>query len=146
MISKKELQINRQFRCPQCGTIHNISDAHIREVHVSQNSDTTFRGNRYVDTISSSYAKVRFCANCKNVRTRNKIIRHVSYFTLLPILIMSIISLCEWSNCFSWKSYLIFIAVLFIFYVPAVKFFREVVSPGLNKSILKRAVDGNAIG
>lgn len=146
MISKQELQRNRQFRCPHCGNIHDISEAYLRAVLVSQDSEMSFRGNHYVDKISSSYVDVRFCPKCKSVRTRNKIIRHVSYFTLMPIVIMAIISLCNWSNCFSWKGYFIYIAVLFIFYVPAVKIFRELISPGLNKGILKRAVDGNAIG
>ena len=146
MISKQELQRNRQFRCPQCGRVYNISDASLRAVLLSQDSETTFRGNHYVDKISSSYANVRFCPKCKGVRTRNKIIRHISYFIVMPIILMAIISLCNWSDCFSWNGYFLYMVVLFIFYVPAVKIFRELISPSLNKSILKRAVEGNAIG
>ena len=145
MITVQELKKNYQFKCPNCGKIHPIKDARVRAVLVSEDSKMDFRGNHYVDTISTSYAKVRFCPKCKNVRTRNKVIRHVSYFTVLPWIIMAIISLFEWKLCFSWRGYFTFAVILFIFYVPVVKIFREIFSPPLNKPILKRAVDGNAL-
>lgn len=145
MNTVQELKKLSQFRCPNCGEIHSIKDAYVRAVLVNENSDMNFRGNHYVDTIKTTYANVRFCPKCKNVRTRNKVIRHISYFTILPLFILAIISLFEWKLCFTWKAYFCFVGILFIFYVPAVKFFREVLSPSLNKSILKRAIEGNAI-
>lgn len=141
----QDLKKNNQFKCPNCGNIHPIKDAYVRAVLVNEDSKMDFRGNHYVDTIRTSYAKVRFCPKCKNVRTRNKVLRHVSYFTILPWIIMAIISLFEWKLCFSWRGYFTFTGILFIFYVPAVKIFREIFSPPLNKSILKRAVEGNAL-
>jgi hypothetical protein len=145
MKTRKELSDANEFICPVCGKIHPVKNAYIRAVLVSENSDVNFRGNHYVDRISTSYVNVRFCPKCKNVRLRNKILRHISYFTIMPVIIMALISLFNWTSCFSWKGYFLYMAVLFIFYVPAVKFFRECLSPSLNKSILKRALDGNAI-
>lgn len=144
-ISLLDLKKNSQFICPNCGRIHNISDAFVRAVLVSEESDMEFRGNHYVDHISESFLKVRFCPKCKNVRTRNKIFRHIGYFTIGPLILLSLFSLFNWRLMFSWGGYFLGMCLLFMFYVPAVKIFREALSPILNKKIIERAHKGNAI-
>lgn len=145
MISKLDLIRNREFVCPNCGKRISIDDAVLNSVLVEENSDLEFRGNHYVDKIHTSFVRLRFCPDCKNVRLRNKIFRHVSYFIIGPVFVLGLMSLFNWRNMFSWSGYFLGMCLLFIFYVPAVKLFREVFSPALNKSILKRAQDGNAI-
>ncbi len=141
----QQLKISKEFICPNCGHRHSIDDAHVRHVLVKSSSDTNFVGNRYVTHIASSYANVRFCSKCKWVRTRNKILRHISYLLIGPLILMCIHSLLFGSSPFTCGGYFLTMAILIIIYRLPVMFFREVLSPALNKPLLQRAKDGNAI-
>lgn len=145
MENLQDLKKSKEFICPNCGHRHPIADSHVRQVLVKSDSDTNFVGNRYVTHVSSSYANVRFCTNCKNVRTRNKILRHICYFLFGPIIILVLHSLLFNSSPFTWGGYFLAMCILLIFYRLPVMLFREVISPSLNKSIFQRAKDGNAI-
>ena len=145
MKSQTILKQEHKFVCPNCHKEHHIKDAHINAVLVKEESHVTYHGSFNKDHITTTYLKVRFCPDCKNVRLRNKMLRHTLYFLFGPLIIMSIISLFNWRPCFTVSGYFMGLFILFMFYVPAVKIFRELLSPSLNKPIIKRAIDGNAV-
>ena len=143
----QELKKNKEFICPHCGSVNPIKDAITVEVLVEETSHMTFHGSHYQDHISSTFTKIRFCKNCRNVRLRNKIFRHVSYFTLLPFILIALTCIITWTwKIYNpWGLYFFYLMILFFLYVPAVKFFREFISPKFNKLLIKKAIEGNAI-
>lgn len=143
----KELILKRQFVCPCCGKVHSIDDAHINAILVKQESEMTFNGSFYKDKISSSYVRVRFCPKCKNVPLRNKILRHVSYFLFGPLVLILLQALFCWElpKIPTIGGYFLADVLLFMFYVPAVKIYRELIAPSVYKNTVKRADEGNAI-
>ena len=145
--TQQELKKKEVFVCPQCDSVNPIKNAFAVEILVGETSHMTFHGSHYRDHISSTFIKVRFCKHCRNVRLRNKIFRHVSYFTLLPFVLIALTCLItwKWEIYNPWGLYFFYLMILFFLYVPAVKFFREFISPKFNKPLIKKAIEGNAI-
>lgn len=143
----KHLIIKHQFVCPCCGKVHSIDEAHINAILVKQESEMTFNGSFYKDKISTSYVKVRFCPKCKNIPLRNKILRHVSYFLFGPLVLILIQALFCWEapKISTIGGYFLADVLLLMFYVPAVKIYREMIAPNVYNGTVKRAAEGNAI-
>lgn len=143
----KDLILKHQFRCPCCGKIYPIGDAHINAILVKEESDMTFNGSFYKYKITTSYLKVRFCPKCKNVPLRNKILRHISYFLFGPLVLFLLQALFCWMppKIPTIGGYLLADVILFLFYVRAVMFYREMIAPNVYKKTIKRAKVGNAI-
>lgn len=138
-------KIVSSFKCPCCRKEFPLQEAHSRDVLFKQQIDTDFRGNRYVDTISTSYYTIRFCADCCRKRKRNKWLHHILFWLLGPICWMIFDSIINWEFLFTWRVYLVGLLVCFFLYIPVVKIFREFITPKLNRDIIIQAVDCKAI-
>lgn len=141
----QQLKRDEKFICPNCGCLEDIRNKHVRAVLVGCESKDTFMVTHTRVQIKSSYLNVRSCPKCKNVRNRNKWLRHIAFFLLGPLVWSILMALLYWDFTFSWKIYGVGLLICFFAYVPAVRFFREDISPALNKGLINKAIEGNAI-
>lgn len=130
-----------KFVCPNCGKKEEIKNASVRSVTILSESNLTFQGNRYRDTIREKYCSIRFCHSCNRKLIFFRIFRHTAIL-LLPTILMLIFG--EHGNIIVLVGFGIFISLAI--YIPSVKVYREIKSKSKGThALIQKAIGGNAI-